>query len=199
MVRPLLTTRTHQILSFLVALTNSTEAESASASLRSQCRSLLASQDGRVAIDIDEEWSDVVDARSAIRPMLTGDAATCADGVNAILASPRVRMRLMPSGEDVWCLQPEPVGADLGAWLLAATAGALTELVLQDGISRLGSCESPGCGRLRFDGSRNASKRYCSISCGNRIAVAAYRSRRNRHDSADSFEVGPNPEGASRR
>lgn len=177
-MRPLLTTRTRQTLSFLVTLMNSSEAESDPALLQAQCRSLLEAQKDKVDIDIDKEWTDVVDARSTIRPMLTGDVITCTDGVNAILASPLVRMKLMSSGDGVWRLQPEPVGADLGAWLLAATAGALTELILQDGVFRLGSCESPGCGRLRFDASRNASKRYCSVLCGNRVAVAAYRSRR---------------------
>jgi predicted RNA-binding Zn ribbon-like protein len=45
--------------------------------------------------------------------------------------------------------------------------------------TRLKSCPGPHCGWLFFDGSRNASSRWCSMSiCGNRTKTAAYRRRR---------------------
>ena len=44
---------------------------------------------------------------------------------------------------------------------------------------RLKSCPGPHCGWLFYDGSRNASSRWCSMSiCGNRTKTAAYRRRR---------------------
>jgi hypothetical protein len=69
-------------------------------------------------------------------------------------------------------------GATLADWVLAKSAEALMELVLRKGFARLGLCERPECGQLRFDGSRNASKRSCSTWCSNRVAVTAYRARR---------------------
>jgi predicted RNA-binding Zn ribbon-like protein len=45
---------------------------------------------------------------------------------------------------------------------------------------RLKSCPGPHCGWLFYDGSRNASSRWCSMSiCGNRTKTAAYRRRRS--------------------
>jgi predicted RNA-binding Zn ribbon-like protein len=38
-------------------------------------------------------------------------------------------------------------------------------------------CADPDCGGVVVDLSRNRSKRFCSVSCGNRNAVAAYRAR----------------------
>lgn len=44
---------------------------------------------------------------------------------------------------------------------------------------RLKTCPGPHCGWLFYDGSRNASSRWCSMSiCGNRTKTAAYRRRR---------------------
>lgn len=44
---------------------------------------------------------------------------------------------------------------------------------------RLKSCPGPHCGWLFYDGSRNVSSRWCSMSiCGNRTKTAAYRRRR---------------------
>jgi predicted RNA-binding Zn ribbon-like protein len=44
---------------------------------------------------------------------------------------------------------------------------------------RLKSCPGPHCGWVFYDGSRNASSKWCSMSiCGNRTKTAAYRERR---------------------
>jgi predicted RNA-binding Zn ribbon-like protein len=64
--------------------------------------------------------------------------------------------------------------------------GALAELfarVLESQASgtwrRLKSCPGPHCGWLFYDGSRNGSSKWCSMSiCGNRTKTAAYRRRR---------------------
>jgi predicted RNA-binding Zn ribbon-like protein len=64
--------------------------------------------------------------------------------------------------------------------------GALAEIISRvfeaqasGAWTRLKSCPGPHCGWLFFDGSRNASSRWCSMSiCGNRTKTAAYRRRR---------------------
>jgi predicted RNA-binding Zn ribbon-like protein len=38
-------------------------------------------------------------------------------------------------------------------------------------------CADDDCEGLVLDLSRNRSKRFCSLACGNRNAVAAYRAR----------------------
>jgi predicted RNA-binding Zn ribbon-like protein len=61
--------------------------------------------------------------------------------------------------------------------------GAILAVVHQSQVAgtwrRLKSCPGPHCGWLFYDGSRNASSRWCSMSiCGNRTKTAAYRRRR---------------------
>lgn len=64
--------------------------------------------------------------------------------------------------------------------------GALAEIIARVHAAqasgewrRLKSCPGPHCGWLFYDGSRNASSRWCSMSiCGNRTKTAAYRRRR---------------------
>ena len=52
-------------------------------------------------------------------------------------------------------------------------------IVTRDGgPERLRVCETPGCGRVLVDLSKNRSRRYCDTLCANRQHVAAYRRRR---------------------
>jgi predicted RNA-binding Zn ribbon-like protein len=54
---------------------------------------------------------------------------------------------------------------------------AMIDVIRADEMSRLGICADPDCGGVVVDLSRNRSKRFCSVTCGNRNAVAAYRAR----------------------
>jgi predicted RNA-binding Zn ribbon-like protein len=44
-------------------------------------------------------------------------------------------------------------------------------------MSRFSVCADPDCDGVVLDLSRNRSRKFCSTACGNRNAVAAYRSR----------------------
>lgn len=69
-------------------------------------------------------------------------------------------------------------GADLpDAW----AADAATALAMVIGVGqgrRLRSCEADGCELVFFDVTRNASRRFCGLSCQNRAKASAYRARR---------------------
>ncbi|WP_235030820.1 CGNR zinc finger domain-containing protein [Nonomuraea solani] len=69
-------------------------------------------------------------------------------------------------------------GADLvDAW--AADAGTALAMVIGVGQGvRLRSCEADGCELVFFDVTRNASRRFCGLSCQNRAKATAYRARR---------------------
>ena len=54
---------------------------------------------------------------------------------------------------------------------------AMVDVIRTDEMSRLGVCEDQDCDGIVLDLSRNRSKRFCSTTCGNRNAVAAYRAR----------------------
>lgn len=69
-------------------------------------------------------------------------------------------------------------GAGLAdAW----AADAATALAMVIGVGqgvRLRTCEADGCELVFFDVTRNASRRFCGLSCQNRAKASAYRARR---------------------
>jgi predicted RNA-binding Zn ribbon-like protein len=54
---------------------------------------------------------------------------------------------------------------------------AMVDVIRVDELSRLSVCADDGCDGLVLDLSRNRSRRFCSTTCANRNAVAAYRAR----------------------
>jgi predicted RNA-binding Zn ribbon-like protein len=73
-------------------------------------------------------------------------------------------------------LEPAVEGVD-GA--LAAILARVLEAQASGAWRRMKACPGPHCGWLFYDGSRNASSTWCSMSiCGNRTKTAAYRQRR---------------------
>lgn len=93
----------------------------------------------------------------------------------ALAAEARLRFELSEAG-DVR-LAPADSDAD-GA--LATIIVRVYEAQATGSWKRLKSCPGPHCGWLFFDGSRNGSSRWCSMSiCGNRTKTAAYRRRRS--------------------
>jgi predicted RNA-binding Zn ribbon-like protein len=92
----------------------------------------------------------------------------------AIATATCVRFELDERGDVL--LRPSIDGVN-GA--LAAILSRVLEAQAAGVWKRLKSCPGPHCGWLFYDGSRNASSRWCSMSiCGNRTKTAAYRSRR---------------------
>ncbi len=61
--------------------------------------------------------------------------------------------------------------------MLVETAMAMIDVIRADELSRLGICADADCEGLVLDLSRNRSRRFCSTTCSNRAAVAAYRAR----------------------
>jgi predicted RNA-binding Zn ribbon-like protein len=57
-------------------------------------------------------------------------------------------------------------------------AEALARMIDAGFANRFGVCEDDACGRAFFDTSKNASRRFCSTTCQNRIKTAAFRQRR---------------------
>ncbi|WP_240777083.1 CGNR zinc finger domain-containing protein [Nonomuraea basaltis] len=63
------------------------------------------------------------------------------------------------------------------AW--AADVGTALAMVIGVGQSvRLGACQAGNCSLVFFDTTRNASRRFCDLSCQNRAKASAYRARR---------------------
>ena len=54
---------------------------------------------------------------------------------------------------------------------------AMIDVIRADEFSRFDRCEMEDCDGVVFDLSRNRSKKYCTVTCTNRAAQAAYRAR----------------------
>jgi predicted RNA-binding Zn ribbon-like protein len=63
---------------------------------------------------------------------------------------------------------------------LAAIVAVVVEAQAAGSWRRMKACRKDGCGWLFYDGSRNCSSSWCSMSiCGNRTKTTAYRRRRS--------------------
>ena len=90
----------------------------------------------------------------------------------------RLTPRLVRHDELDWHLHGLADERPLAERVLVETAMALIDVIRTDEGSRITVCDDDTCEALALDLSRNRSKRYCSATCANRNAVAAYRARR---------------------
>lgn len=75
-------------------------------------------------------------------------------------------------------LVPAPAGSGAGR-ALASVVAVVLDAQASGSWRRLKACRKESCGWLFYDGSRNCSSSWCSMSiCGNRVKTAAYRGRR---------------------
>jgi predicted RNA-binding Zn ribbon-like protein len=117
--------------------------------------------------------------RSSLRD--AWDAPTDDEAVerlNAMLRECPARPRLVHDDEDGWAFRWDPPGTPASAFTPALAAAAVLEEIRVHGRTRLGVCEGDPCRCVYVDGSKNLSRRYCSVQCTNRVGQAAARKRR---------------------
>ena len=126
----------------------------------------------------DRELVEVRSLRPRLRDLLTSDRDTAAVLVNEALAEARALPQLVRHGAHDWHIHAVAPDAPLESRIAVETAMAMIDVIRADEISRLAVCADPDCGGVVLDLSRNRSRRFCSTTCTNRAAVAAYRARR---------------------
>jgi predicted RNA-binding Zn ribbon-like protein len=124
------------------------------------------------------ELDQVRALRPSLRTLLTSERDDAVAQVNRMLADASAVPQLVRHGEFDWHIHAVHPEAPLATRISVETAMAMIDLIRADELSRLGICADEGCGGVVLDLSRNRSKRFCSTTCGNRAAVAAYRARR---------------------
>ncbi len=128
--------------------------------------------------DRDQAELDAVRAlRPELRRLLTSDRDTAAELVNAMLAQARALPRLVRHDSFDWHLHAVSPEASLVSRISVETAMAMIDVIRADETSRIGVCADEDCDGVVLDLSRNRSRRFCSTTCGNRHAAAAYRAR----------------------
>lgn len=112
-----------------------------------------------------------------LRPVFgaAGDVPAAAARLNALLA----RHGAVPNlhGDPPVLAFHRPDATLVDAW--AADMGAALAIVIGVGqAARLGACHADRCAHVYLDTTRNASRRFCDLSCQNRAKASAYRARR---------------------
>ena len=129
--------------------------------------------------DRDEaELTEVRALRPVLRELLSSSRDATVELVNVVLADADALPQLVRHDGWDWHLHAVAPDRPLATRIAVETAMAMIDVVRADEMSRLGTCADPTCEGLVLDLSRNRSRRFCSTACGNRAAVAAYRSRR---------------------
>ncbi len=115
--------------------------------------------------------------RGRLRDLLTSPRDEAVGQVNEMLAEAGALPQLVRHGATDWHIHAVPADAPLATRIVVETAMAMVDVIREDEMSRLSLCADEECEGLVLDLSRNRSRRFCSTACGNRNAVAAYRSR----------------------
>ncbi|MET1038192.1 MAG: CGNR zinc finger domain-containing protein [Aeromicrobium sp.] len=117
--------------------------------------------------------------RPQLRELLTADRDSAAEIVNRMLSEGDARPQLKRHGGFDWHLHATEDEQPFPVRIAVEAAMAMVDVIRADEMSRLGVCADDDCQGVVLDLSRNRSRRFCSITCGNRAAVAAYRARQS--------------------
>ena len=173
---------TEASLDFVVALANTVPAASRSGddelATPHQLTDLieLHGYTGRVDRD-DAELDEVRAARALLRRVWTLHREDAVVEVNAMLRSAKALPQLERHDGYDWHMHATAPDAPLAERIRVEAALALIDVIRMDEMDRLRVCGADDCEGLFLDLSRNGSKRFCSVRCGNRMNQLAYRAR----------------------
>lgn len=115
--------------------------------------------------------------RPVLRELLTAGRDVAVELVNETLEQAQALPRLVRHDELDWHIHAVAADAPLERRVLVETAMAMVDVIRADEHSRLAVCADETCDGLVLDLTRNRARRFCSTTCANRNAVAAYRAR----------------------
>lgn len=127
------------------------------------------------------ELDAVREMRGRLRELLTASREDAVEIVNDMLAEARAVPQLVRHDEWDWHVHAVDPASPLPTRICVETAMAMIDVIRMGEMSRLGVCADDDCEGVVLDLSRNRSRRFCSTTCGNRNAVAAYRARQAAH------------------
>lgn len=116
--------------------------------------------------------------RAVFDDLRDGGTDAAAARLNDLLARHPAHPHLAKEEDGRWRLHHHAVDAAVVPMWTAICAEGLARMLSAGFGDRLGTCEAPGCERVFLDQSKNASRRFCSTTCQNRVKAAAFRLRR---------------------
>ncbi len=130
----------------------------------------------------EAELQDVIETRTRLREIWMLDRDDLPEAINRILREANALPQLTRHDALDWHIHATPLDAPLGERIRVEVALALVDVIRADATDRLRTCEAYDCDGLLVDLSRNGSKRFCSVRCGNRMNMVAYRERQLKLD-----------------
>ena len=123
------------------------------------------------------ELDSVRALRAPLRDLFTSGRDEAVVMVNRMLAETGAVPQLVRHDDIDWHIHAIGPDAPLDTRIMVETAMAMVDVIRADELSRFSVCADADCQGVVLDLSRNRSRKFCSTACGNRNAVAAYRSR----------------------
>ncbi len=173
---------TEATLDFVVTLGNTHPTASRSGTdeiaTQAQLTELLEahSYSGRMARDA-QELHEVQATRDLLRQIWSLDRDAAALEVNRMLRDAKALPYLVRHDHFDWHLHATSSEAPLAERIRVEAALALADVIRSDETGRMRVCDADDCTGLLLDLSRNGSKRFCSVRCGNRMNQMAFRER----------------------
>ncbi|MFD9700914.1 CGNR zinc finger domain-containing protein [Lentzea sp. NPDC059081] len=129
-------------------------------------------------VDHDEtELREVQEARAQLRHAWTLDRDDAVEVVNKMLRDAKALPYLVRHDKQDWHIHATEPDAPLAERIRVEAALALIDVIRTDEMGRLRICAADDCEGLLLDLSRNGLKRFCSVRCGNRMNMIAFRER----------------------
>ncbi|HWS35609.1 MAG TPA: CGNR zinc finger domain-containing protein [Actinoplanes sp.] len=169
---------TEEVLEFATALVNTAAGASDELSTVEDLAALLGGYPFSGRIDHDTaELAAVREARDRLRSVWTLERDDAVMAVNRILRDAGALPYLTRHDGSDWHIHATEPSAPLAERILVEAALALIDVIRMDETDRLRVCAAHDCAGIFIDLSRNGSKRFCSVRCGNRMNMIAYRRR----------------------
>ena len=126
----------------------------------------------------EAELAAVLRLRSRLARLweMTADEAVAL--VNTLLADANALPQLVKHDGWDYHIHATSPEAPLADRMAVDAAMAIADVIRVGEFGRLRVCAADDCEDVVIDLSKNRSRRFCSLTCANRVNVAAYRSRR---------------------
>jgi predicted RNA-binding Zn ribbon-like protein len=130
--------------------------------------------------DRDEaERLDVVKTRDLLRRVWSLPRDEAVTEVNRWLEKAKALPFLTRHDHYDWHLHATAPEAPLAERIRVEIALAIVDVIRWDATDRMRVCAADDCTGVLIDLSRNGSKRFCSVRCGNRMNMVAFRERQS--------------------
>jgi len=125
----------------------------------------------------DAELAEALRVRDEVRTVWSLPVEQQVDAINAWLRDVGALPFLVRHDRFDWHFHATEADAPLADRIRAEGALALAEIVRFGQQDRMRVCAADDCTGILVDQSRNGSKRFCSVRCGNRVNQQGYRER----------------------